>query len=260
MIGLGIERQHSAQAYEQFGDVAMSQRISTQKIFEIGRRLKHVKDNGLSHGQFGVWVESIGMNDRMARKFMTIATELGTKRTTSSDIGFEALYLIATLPPDERERPHTVPSTGAVKTVDEMTVRELREVKAALKQAEEKREIVGKAYTELGRELKEAQEALSKHGYGCFREWCEVIGMKKDAVNRLIQRYDLIVANCDELQRELIEDLPVSLSYTITSPSADSTESKRRAKAAVLNGEVKTLRGNASRSGGKLFNAYTLLF
>lgn len=31
------------------------------------------------------------------------------------------------------------------------------------------REIVGKAYTELGRELKEAQERLAKHGYGCFQ-------------------------------------------------------------------------------------------
>lgn len=106
-------------------------RVAGEAIFEIGRRLKHVKENDLAHGQFGIWLESIGMNDRMARKFMTIASELEPKRTTSSEIGFEALYLIATLPPEERERPHAIPSTGEIKTVDEMTVRELREVEAA---------------------------------------------------------------------------------------------------------------------------------
>ncbi|MEC1272171.1 hypothetical protein [Bacillus subtilis] len=102
------------------------------------------------------------------------------------------------------------------------------------------REIVGKAYTELGRELKEAQDMLAKNGYGCFRSWIESLGMKKDAVNRLINRYDLIVANCDD--QELIEDLPVSLTYEIAKPSSESTDSKKQAKEAVLNGEVKTLK------------------
>ncbi|MFF3118029.1 hypothetical protein ACFVRA_08925, partial [Bacillus subtilis] len=102
------------------------------------------------------------------------------------------------------------------------------------------REIVGKAYTELGRELKEAQDMLAKNGYGCFRSWIESLGMKKDAVNRLINRYDLIVANCDD--QELIEDLPVSLTYEIAKPSSESTESKKQAKEAVLNGEIKTLK------------------
>lgn len=82
-----------------------------------------------------------------------------------------------------------------------------------------KREIVGQAYTDLGRELKEAQERLAKHGYGCFREWCVSVGFKKDTVSRMMQRYDLIVANCDE--RELLEDLPVSLTYEIAKPSAE---------------------------------------
>lgn len=102
------------------------------------------------------------------------------------------------------------------------------------------RNIIGTAYTELGRELSEARDHLSKNGYGCFREWCNGMGMKKDSVNRLIQRYELIVANCDE--RLLIEDLPTSLTYEIARPSAESTEPKRQAKQAVLDGEVKTLK------------------
>lgn len=107
------------------------QRVAGEAIFEIGRRLKHVKENDLAHGQFGKWLKSIGMNDRVARMMMTVANELDSKRSTYSEIGLNALYQIATLPPDQRDKPHTIPSTGEVKTVDEMTVRELREVKRA---------------------------------------------------------------------------------------------------------------------------------
>ncbi|MDI6678891.1 hypothetical protein QMA02_24105 [Bacillus wiedmannii] len=102
------------------------------------------------------------------------------------------------------------------------------------------REIVSKAYTDLGRELKEAQDELSKHGYGCFVEWYKSLGYKNDKVYDLINRYNLIFGNSEK--RELLEDLPVSLTYRIAKPSAESTESKRQAKQAVLSGEVKTLK------------------
>ncbi|UAL15297.1 hypothetical protein KY998_11345 [Bacillus paralicheniformis] len=102
------------------------------------------------------------------------------------------------------------------------------------------REIVGKAYTDLGRELKEAQEHLAKNKYGCFQSWAESIGFKRQTVYKLIQRYELIIHNVDN--RQMLEDLPVSLTYEIARPSAESTEPKRQAKQAVLNGEVKTLK------------------
>ncbi|MBF8216209.1 hypothetical protein I1A19_20990 [Bacillus subtilis] len=103
------------------------------------------------------------------------------------------------------------------------------------------REIVGKAYTELGRELKEAQEKLAGNNQynGLFERWCNSIGLKKDLVYRLINRFKLI-ANCED--QKIIEDLPVSLTYEIAKPSSESTDSKKQAKEAVLNGEVKTLK------------------
>ena len=79
-----------------------------------------------------------------ARKLITITEELDNEnRSTWNEIGTQALYLIATLPPDQREQPHTIPSTGETKTVDEMTVRELREVKRALKDARRRHETGG---------------------------------------------------------------------------------------------------------------------
>lgn len=113
-------------------------RVAGEAIFEIGRRLKHVKENDLAHGEWLKWLDSVGIHERQARRLMKVASEFGNeKRTTWSDLPFRALYEIATLPPEERERPHTIPSTGATKTVDEMTVRELREVKAELKRQKE---------------------------------------------------------------------------------------------------------------------------
>lgn len=101
------------------------------------------------------------------------------------------------------------------------------------------REIVGKAYTELGRELKEAQDELRRRGSkyeGVFERWYTTIGWKKEQVYRLIRRYNL-VTNCDEVQSEILEDLPVSLTYEIAKPSADSTQAKTQAKAEVLAGD-----------------------
>lgn len=104
------------------------------------------------------------------------------------------------------------------------------------------REIVGKAYTDLGRELKEAQDRLSKHGYGCFGDWCESLGFCRKHVYRRINRYNAIANAEDSNIASIIENLPVSLGYEITKPSAESSDSKRKAKEAVLNGEIKTLK------------------
>ncbi|MED1676345.1 hypothetical protein P4V04_06775 [Bacillus subtilis] len=89
------------------------------------------------------------------------------------------------------------------------------------------REIAGKAYTELGRELKEAQEKLAgnNHYNGMFEKWLKSIGVKKATAYKLIQRFNLLlVHNVDE--QELLEDLPVSLTYEIAGCSRISRRQK----------------------------------
>lgn len=118
------------------------QRVAGEAIFEIGKRLKHVKENDLAHGEWSRWCkEGVGMTVGNADKFVVVYERLKSNHSTSSSLGVSALYEIATLPPDEREQPHTIPSTGATKTPDEMTVRELREVKQALKAARQSESI-----------------------------------------------------------------------------------------------------------------------
>lgn len=119
-------------------EIKSYQNIAGQSIFEIGRRLKHVKENDLAHGEFGKWLENIQMPYRQANRFIKVSEEFQTNMTTSSQIGLNVLYEIATLPEPERTIEHTT-SNGETKTPDEMTVKELRELKKQLKQEQQEK-------------------------------------------------------------------------------------------------------------------------
>lgn len=106
--------------------------IAGQSIWEIGRRLNYVKENDLAHGEFIEWVKSLGMNLREAQRFMKVTAEL-PNTDTWSHLGNRALYLITTLPEEERTKQH-ITSKGEAKTTDEMTVKELQELKQKFKQ------------------------------------------------------------------------------------------------------------------------------
>lgn len=105
--------------------------VAGQAIFEIGKRLKHVKENDLVHGEFGKWLERIEMSHRQANRFMKVYEEIPSNSSSLSTLGVRALYEIATLPQEERDKEH-VTSKGKIKTVDKMTVKELQEVKRKL--------------------------------------------------------------------------------------------------------------------------------
>ena len=105
--------------------------IAGQSIWEIGRRLNHVKEHDLVHVQFMEWVEkNLQINIREAQRMMTVAREL-PNTTTWSHLGSRALYLIATLPDDEKQT-----QLDRIENGDNPTVRELQEVKRKLKLAE----------------------------------------------------------------------------------------------------------------------------
>lgn len=113
-------------------EIDYHKQVAGQSIWEIGRRLKHVKENDLTHGKFIDWIEKRGIHQREAQRMMKVAEEL-PNATTLSHLGSTALYLIATLPEEERDKEH-VTEKGEVKSPEEMTVRELQELKRQLKQ------------------------------------------------------------------------------------------------------------------------------
>lgn len=113
---------------------------TAQNIIEIGKRLKHVKGS-LDHGEYLSWLEhEVEFSRQTAHKFMQAAEQfenVATSRHLETGKLFEMLSLPTSVDRQEfTEESHTVPSSGESKTVDEMTVRELREVKQAVKEAE----------------------------------------------------------------------------------------------------------------------------
>ncbi|MFR4588317.1 MAG: DUF3102 domain-containing protein [Streptococcus lutetiensis] len=101
--------------------------IAGQSIWEIGRRLNHVKRHDLTHGQFMEWVESIGINYKEAQRMMKISSEL-PELDNVVQFGSSILYLIATLPDEEKQT-----QLDRIENGDNPTVRELQDVKRQLK-------------------------------------------------------------------------------------------------------------------------------
>ncbi|XJS09884.1 DUF3102 domain-containing protein [Aerococcaceae bacterium WGS1372] len=135
--------------------------IAGQSIWEIGRRLNHVKENDLAHGEFRKWHESLGIDKDFASKSMRVAVELPNVETFRH-LGATALSIISTLPEEERTKEH-VTNKGEVKTPDEMTVRELQDLKKQLKQKDELIESLGDSMHDFevyAKELEDENEKL----------------------------------------------------------------------------------------------------
>lgn len=136
-------------------EITHHKQIAGQSIWEIGRRLNHVKENDLAHGQFGEWLDKIGLNYREANRMMTVAKQLPNV-TTLSDLGSSALYLIATLPEEEKQE-----QIEKIEQGDTPTVRELQEVKRKLKLKEQALEAV-KGELERTRLVKPTEKVIEK--------------------------------------------------------------------------------------------------
>ncbi|MDW4486423.1 DUF3102 domain-containing protein [Staphylococcus saprophyticus] len=134
-------------------EIKSYQNIAGQSIFEIGRRLKHVKENDLAHGEWSEWLGKVNLNQRVAQQMIKIYDTPELNARMSSNLGMQALYEIATLPESERTIEHTT-LKGETKTPDEMTVKELRELKKQLKQRDEEK-------SQLQSQLEQAQRSES---------------------------------------------------------------------------------------------------
>jgi chromosome segregation ATPase len=111
--------------------------IVGQGLYEMASRIRHVKESDLVHGEWEKWCrEKINMTPQHANRFVRIS-ERFANRTSMFELGVAVLNELVDFTDEQISSPQTIPSTGEQKAVDEMTVRELREVKKTLKEAEE---------------------------------------------------------------------------------------------------------------------------
>lgn len=129
--------------------------IAGQSIWEIGRRLNHVKEKDLVHGQFMEWLKKIEFSQTVANQFMKVAKELPNS-VTSQNLGINALYLIATLPEEEKQE-----QIEKIEQGESPTVRELQEVKRRLKLKDQALEAV-KGELERVKQTKTTEKVIEK--------------------------------------------------------------------------------------------------
>lgn len=151
-------------------EIKSYQNIAGQSIFEIGRRLKHVKENDLAHGEFGKWLEKVGLDKYQASRFIKVADEQ-PKLRPSANLGLKALYQ------------------------NEMTNKEREEFKRQIKQRDEQNAQFwhNKAEHNLYRfflEIKKIRDErlFSELGFSDFDEYCQSAwSLKRRVVDERIQ-------------------------------------------------------------------------
>lgn len=192
-------------------EIKTYQSIGGRSIFEIGRRLKWVKDHNLAHGEFDSWLADLRIDRSLATRAMKISSQLTPNYATSHNLGTEALYLIATMPLEERDKPQQL-NSGETKKPDEMTVRELREVKKKLKQREQeladRDETIANQQAEL-EDNRKVQLELNKRNSELSRQQPEQKVITKTVTKEVPVKpddYDEIKAKVVELKEQSAKD------------------------------------------------------
>lgn len=215
-------------------EITHHKQIAGQSIWEIGRRLNHVKENDLAHGQFGEWLDKVGLNYREANRMMTVAKQLPNV-TTLSDLGSSALYLIATLPEEEKQE-----QIEKIEQGDTPTVRELQEVKRKLKLKDQTLEAV-KGELERAKAVKPIEKVIEK----------EVIPDDYKATQNLNKQ--LLDKN-----KDLTDELDsVKRSLRLKTASYEMLE-KETSEAVALKESIEHLRADKEKLENSVTNIFTL--
>lgn len=208
--------------------------IAGQSIWEIGRRLNHVKENDLAHGQFMEWLKKIEFSQTVANQFMKVAKELPNS-VTSQNLGINALYLIATLPEEEKQE-----QIEKIEQGESPTVRELQEVKKKLRLKDQALEAV-KGELERVKLTKTTEKVIEK----------EVIPDDYEATQDLNKQ--LLGKN-----RDLADELDsVKRSLRLKTASYEMLE-KETSEAVALKESIEHLRADKEKLENSVSNIFTL--
>ena len=137
-------------------EISHHKQIAGQSIWEIGRRLNHVKENDLAHGQFLEWLTKMNIERTEAHRMMKVAEELPNVATLQH-LGTTALHLIATLPEEDKKE-----QIQRIEDGDTPTVRELQEVKRKLKLSQQENELLRNENEKIKSSKVEVKETIKE--------------------------------------------------------------------------------------------------
>lgn len=194
-----------------------------KSFWEIGRRLNHVKENDLAHGQFIEWLKAIDIERTLAHRMMKVAKELPNVATLQH-LGDTALYLLSTLPEEEKQK-----QIEKIEQGESPTVRELQEVKRKLKLKDQALEAV-KDELERVKQTKPKEKVIEKEvipqDYKATQDLNkQLLGKNKDLADELesVKRsLRLKEASYEMLEKETSEAL--ALKESIEHLRADKEE------------------------------------
>lgn len=181
-----------------------------KSIWEIGRRLNHVKEKKLVHGEFMTWLEEIKIEHTQAKRMMTIAKDIPNSATLHH-LGTTALYLIATLPEEAKQE-----QLEKIEQGDKPTVKELQEYKRQLKEKDQQIEVLKESYNELANQpkpspiVKTVEKEVIPSDYELTKERLERLTNdhqrlldERKTVNEKSQRYDELTRFIKEAEGKL---------------------------------------------------------
>ena len=187
-------------------EISHHKQIAGQSIWEIGRRLNHVKENDLAHGQFLEWLTKMNIERTEAHRMMKVAEELPNVATLQH-LGTTALHLIATLPEEEKQE-----QIQRIEDGDTPTVRELKEVKNKLKLSQQANELLRDENETLRAskvEVREIIKELTPDDYRATRELNKRLLVKNqelsDSMKAIEERSEFINNKLNEMMAQRAE-------------------------------------------------------
>ncbi len=207
-------------------EINYHKQIAGHSIWEIGRRLNHVKENDLAHGEFMNWYKSIGLEATFVKKSMKVANEFSNSATLPN-LGETALYLIATLPEEQKQEEISKAEEG-----NPSTVRELQELKKQLKQKDEqianlsevitnqKPKVIEKPVEVIPNDYQELKSKVSNADY--YKEQNEIL---KTEVKQLEESYRELLSERSAVDEQ--SDKYEQLSKAINQAKGQLSESQK---------------------------------
>src|SRR5699024_5766226 len=129
------------------------QRVAGEAIFEIGRRLKHVKENDLAHGEWMKWCkDELNMTPQHANRFVRVYDRF-SNRTPVFSLSISVLEALIPLTDEQLTQEYEFPD-GTKKKPVEMSRREAERMKRIERERDE-----AEQQTESERKERERLEA-----------------------------------------------------------------------------------------------------